>query len=95
MNQGSLTLLGVSDILIDCAEPETIFRHVAQALRSADTTFANCEQTYSDPRNIPTLFYAGLDVISLANNHTMDWGAEGLPDTLSGLKEAGMPFEMN
>jgi|WetSurMetagenome_2_1015567.scaffolds.fasta_scaffold363378_1 hypothetical protein len=69
MNQSSLTLPGVGDILIDRAKPETIFHIVAPVLHSADITFDNCEQTYSDkgypdvihtsysdPRHIPGLF---------------------------------------
>lgn len=97
-----ITLVAVGDILVDREEPETIFRHVAPVLRSADITFANCEQmysdkgcpspvhaTYSDPKNIPALTYAGIHVVSLANNHTLDWGVDGLMDTLARLREAG------
>lgn len=104
MGKEAVTFLATGDILIDREKPETMFQHVGDVLRSADITFANCEQTYSDkgnpnvihasysdPRNIPALFYAGLDIISLANNHTLDWGPEGLLDTLARLKKAGMP----
>jgi len=100
----SVTLLGIGDILIDREKPETIFQYVADMLRSADITFANAEQgfssqgcpspihaSYSDPRNIPALLYAGIDVLSLANNHTLDWGTEGLLDTIARLKKAGLP----
>jgi len=30
------------------------------------------------PGNIEVLTSAGIDFCSLANNHTMDWGEEGL-----------------
>jgi poly-gamma-glutamate capsule biosynthesis protein CapA/YwtB (metallophosphatase superfamily) len=105
MKREAVTLLGVGDILIDREQPETIFRHVAEFLRSADIVFANCEQAlsdkgcpnpeqaaYSDPRNIPALLDAGIDVVSLANNHTQDWGPEALLDTMARLKEAGLPY---
>ncbi len=91
MKKDSIIILGAGDISIDRKKPETIFQRVADLLRSADIAFANSKQmfsnkgypnpthaSYSDPRNIPALSYAGFDVISLANNHTQDWGPEGL-----------------
>ena len=42
------------------------------------------------PENIKVLEIAGIDYCSLANNHTMDWGAEGLIETLNILKNAGI-----
>jgi poly-gamma-glutamate synthesis protein (capsule biosynthesis protein) len=35
------------------------------------------------------LRFAGFDVLSLANNHIMDWGREALVDTVTHLREAG------
>jgi poly-gamma-glutamate synthesis protein (capsule biosynthesis protein) len=105
MTKEAITLLAVGDILIDREQPETIFQHVAGVLRSGDITFANCEQmysdrghpspvhaSYSDPKNIPALLHAGIDLVSLANNHTLDWGIDGLLDTMARLKEAGLPY---
>jgi len=75
---------------------------VADVTRAADVTFANAEQgyckkgnpssihaSYSDPRIIPALLYAGIDVLSMANNHTLDWGADGLLDSIDRLKNSG------
>jgi poly-gamma-glutamate capsule biosynthesis protein CapA/YwtB (metallophosphatase superfamily) len=100
-----ITLLGTGDLLIDREKPETIFRHVAGILRAADITFGNTEQTYaeggylirghgtnSESRNLPAVVDAGFDVISLANNHTLDWGVETLLATLEMMKEAGIPY---
>ena len=42
------------------------------------------------PKNAPLLQAAGLDACSLANNHVLDWGREGLADTLETLEEAGV-----
>jgi hypothetical protein len=105
MKKEAITLLGVGDILIDRDNPDTLFQYVADVLRSGDITFANCEQvysdkvkrmkeiaSYSDPRNIPALINAGIDIISLANNHTLDCGQEALLDTIVRLKEAGLPY---
>lgn len=38
----------------------------------------------------PALKRAGFDIVSLANNHTLDYGAEGLRDTLQALEEHGI-----
>ncbi|MBS2535711.1 CapA family protein [Catenulispora sp. NF23] len=98
-----ISFLGVGDLLIDRAAPRTVFRHVAEVIQAADIAFANCEQMYSDrlenpvsrhpshsdPDNIDALEFAGFDVLSLANNHTMDWGGDALIDTLSRLRARG------
>lgn len=41
------------------------------------------------PDNIGCLLAANLDVCSLANNHVLDWGREGLEETLNVLGAAG------
>lgn len=43
-----------------------------------------------NPRNIPCLTAAGINVAVLANNHVLDWGYSGLEDTLQVLKKAGI-----
>ncbi|WP_028610297.1 CapA family protein [Paenibacillus harenae] len=42
------------------------------------------------PDALPALRDAGFDVVSLANNHTLDQGVEGLMDTMRHLEEAGI-----
>ncbi len=83
-------------------------------LEGADLTVANLEGVISDrivpPVDPYTFFfvggghftsglrYAGIDAVSLANNHSMNFGPEGMSDTLSLLRQAGIvPFgaEMN
>lgn len=44
------------------------------------------------PNNIPVLSAAEIDFCSLANNHTLDWSRGGLLETLSTLKDAGIPY---
>lgn len=39
----------------------------------------------SDPKNLKAMKEAGIDVLTLANNHTLDYGYEGLLDTLNHL----------
>ncbi len=40
------------------------------------------------PDNIACLKVAGIDVCTLANNHVLDWGRDGLDDTLATLHKA-------
>jgi len=42
------------------------------------------------PANVPCLAAAKLDCCTLANNHMLDWGYEGLQRTLETLRAAGM-----
>ncbi|MCA1836276.1 MAG: CapA family protein [Actinobacteria bacterium] len=42
------------------------------------------------PRNLPCLAIARPDACSLANNHVLDFGMQGLADTLSALSDAGL-----
>lgn len=43
-----------------------------------------------NPRNAGVLCAARIDCCSLANNHVLDWGSDGLTDTLATLAAAGI-----
>lgn len=43
------------------------------------------------PRAMRALADAGVDAVTVANNHGMDYGASGLQDTLEAGREAGLP----
>jgi poly-gamma-glutamate synthesis protein (capsule biosynthesis protein) len=78
----------------------------AEILKTFDVFFANLEGTASDrgqdaggrfsfhmdPAVIPVLKNAGIDVLSVANNHVADWGINAYTDTLSRLKENGILY---
>lgn len=82
------------------------FEFVAQALREADIAFANLESPISGgglpaekdfvfrapPEAAEGLAAAGIDVVSLANNHALDYGLEGLSDTLAALTRWGVRY---
>jgi poly-gamma-glutamate synthesis protein (capsule biosynthesis protein) len=40
---------------------------------------------------VPTIKAAGIDVCCLANNHSLDWGRDGLLETLETLQATGTP----
>lgn len=44
----------------------------------------------SDPENVAVLQAAGIDCVTLANNHVLDYGDEGLRETLRVLDRAGI-----
>jgi poly-gamma-glutamate synthesis protein (capsule biosynthesis protein) len=43
-----------------------------------------------NPANLPCLLAARIDCCALANNHVLDWGLDGLSDTLAALTRAGL-----
>ena len=44
----------------------------------------------SDSKNVGTLLAAGISLVSLANNHALDFGYEGLADTVDILNRSGI-----
>lgn len=44
------------------------------------------------PEALEALKSAGVDVVNLANNHTLDQGEQGLLDTLDNLSSRGIPY---
>lgn len=86
--------------------PAAPFANVVEPLAAADITFANLEMALTDrgtaqpkdfvfrapPVAADGLTEAGIDVVSLANNHALDFGVEGLDDTRSALAERGVVF---
>lgn len=82
------------------------FEEIANHVREADIAFGNLEGPISsrgqksgsiysfraDPRSVAGLLYAGFDVLSLANNHMLDYGEIALSDTLDILKKNGLVY---
>lgn len=44
------------------------------------------------PKNLAALKAAGFNLMSVANNHTMDYGPEGFQDTLAALDREDLPY---
>lgn len=80
------------------------FRETFELTSGADLAFGNLETTViegeiirsdsfffrTDPRAVQGLQLAGFDVLSLANNHMLNFGREGLESTLENLDGAGI-----
>ena len=46
----------------------------------------------TDPKYVQILLDMGVDIVSLANNHSLDFGKEALQDTFATLDEAGILY---
>jgi poly-gamma-glutamate capsule biosynthesis protein CapA/YwtB (metallophosphatase superfamily) len=82
------------------ADPATTFAEAASALRGADLTMVNLETAITsrgaaEPKEFhfrapatafTALRAAGVDLVTLANNHAADYGATGLADTLAAIR---------
>lgn len=81
------------------------FEKMGSEIDDADLTFANLETPVStrgapeedkyctfrsDPETIGCLEYVGIDAVSLANNHCLDYGYDALNDTMLNLDDAGI-----
>ncbi len=93
------------DLRLRTGGPEAVFdTGVLDVLRSVDLSAANLEGALTDrgrpagkaytfrsrPAASEALAASGLDVLLLANNHSLDWGPEGLSDTRAALEGAGI-----
>jgi poly-gamma-glutamate synthesis protein (capsule biosynthesis protein) len=82
------------------------FLLVQSEFKTADLLFGNLEGVISDkgvnqgsvnsfradPRSVEGLTFLGFDVLSLANNHTLDWGREALSQTMDLLEKNGIVY---
>lgn len=81
--------------------------YLVDTMRQADICFVNNEFQYSnrgtalpgkpytfraDPKNVSVMQDLGVDIVSLANNHAYDFGADALLDTLDTLDQADIPY---
>ena len=89
MNGGASAMAGIADLIDD-----------------ADVTIADLESPLSDNDSVPLpqkdvyiigrpealegMINAGIDVVSLANNHIMDYSGPALEDTIKALDKAGI-----
>ncbi len=81
------------------------FTHVAERLQEADVLVGNLECVLSLRGSVATdhnpfrcamsspevILAAGFDLVSVANNHAMDFGLTGFTDMLANLDAAGLP----
>lgn len=88
------------------SDPATAFGPIASLLKAADFTALNLEtsvtsrgapqpKTYhfaATPLAFTALRDAGVDLVTMANNHVLDYGRTGLADTLAAAQAARFPY---
>lgn len=85
------------------------FRNVRSIFDNDDITIANLEGALSengsrqdkqfafrgDPETVNILLEGGVEAVTLANNHSADYGSISLEDTKKTLREAGIEYAYN
>lgn len=78
--------------LFDALRPDLRLVNLETAVTARGTPWPGKKVHYRlHPKNIAVLRSAGIDFCALANNHTLDFGYDGLADTLEALAQAGIP----
>jgi len=102
----SVRLRAVGDVLLWIRNGKEPFALIQNELQQKDLLFGNLETvlsesgTESKKRWVNTtppgageyLKEAGFDILSVANNHTLDMGREGFENTLKGLEARGITY---
>lgn len=83
------------------------YRQLGDLFRNDDYTVINLETAVTErgdraedkqyafrspPEALDPMKAAGIDAVSLANNHTLDWGVTGLKDTMDVLSDHEIPY---
>ena len=105
MDNNKVKFFAVGDIRVDRDDPDSLMELVAPVLNNADISFGQLEASYStrgqiavtltpgfhaDPRNVPAIARAGIKVMSVASNHSMDYGPDAFMDTIKHLTDNGI-----
>ncbi|MEX0853320.1 MAG: CapA family protein [Bauldia sp.] len=75
---------------LDRRQPDLRIVNLETAVTRSDRPAAKGINYRMNPDNVPCLLAAGIDCCILANNHVLDWGREGLVETLDVLRLAGL-----
>jgi hypothetical protein len=101
-----VSIAAVGDVRIFRDDPDTALAYVRDQIQAADIAFCQSESSYSDkgsmgssgprgasPRDLkgyPAFAAAGFNVVSMASNHTMDWGRDAILDSIERMRRDGM-----
>ena len=104
--ESTVSLCAVGDIrIMRDKDPEKVLELVAPIMRNADITFAQLEGDLAEkgspqggyanvmmapPSSVKGLTYAGIDVVSVAGNHSGDYRPEALLESMEWLRQNGV-----
>ncbi|MFD8708296.1 CapA family protein [Kitasatospora sp. NPDC059648] len=102
---GDVHFEGRTQARLSVQPPETALGPISRTLADADLSVLNLEtaitgrgapepKTYTfrtSPKALSVLKDSGVDVVSMANNHAVDFGADGLADTLAAKDSSPIP----
>ncbi|MHA6483644.1 CapA family protein [Paenibacillus sp. strain BS8-2] len=79
--------------LLYLSEPDITAGNLELPVTTGGTPIVGTPYVYKGhPDALPAIKDTGFDVLSLANNHAMDQGLEGMLDTIRHLKETGIGY---
>lgn len=85
---GAAPLAAIDDVLADA---DVTIGNLESNLSDGGVKNADKDVTFrGDPRGIESLRNSGFDLLSLANNHALDYGPEALLDTIAALDAEGI-----
>jgi poly-gamma-glutamate capsule biosynthesis protein CapA/YwtB (metallophosphatase superfamily) len=104
--QSNIVLYGVGDVGPIHEPMDAYSALARPLLAAADIRFGQCERVYSErgalqlhsggahsrvhPRLASVFTDCGFEVVSVASNHAMDWGADAMLDTIELLDKKGI-----
>jgi poly-gamma-glutamate capsule biosynthesis protein CapA/YwtB (metallophosphatase superfamily) len=74
------------------ANADIVFGNLETPITEGDPVAMTSMRFRADPEAVPALKRAGFTILSIANNHTPDYGEQGVLDTVTHLKNAGIAF---
>lgn len=102
----AITMLIVGDVSVNRDDPPSVFQYVRDTMRRADIMIGNLEGPYADggtpwpkggvavwranARQIAAIEAGGFHAMGVTNNHIMDFGYEGLFETVGHLDRLGI-----
>lgn len=89
-DEGFTPFLDISQADITIGNLESIITDEGKNTKSTLEEFGYGVALKADPKSVEGLVFAGFDILSLANNHTGDYGYEGLLDCMSLLENNGI-----
>ncbi|MBW2467475.1 MAG: CapA family protein [Deltaproteobacteria bacterium] len=76
--------------VLDSIRPDLRIINLETSITTSDDYLPKGINYRMHPKNIDVLTAAGIDCSVLANNHVLDWGIDGLVETLATLEKAGI-----